>query len=66
MAVRVVEEEEMENFLHTLNEAEEELEDRDAILETIYDEFERGLVLLGATAVEDKLQTDVPATINDL
>lgn len=39
---------------------------RDKLLAGIYDEFERGLVLLGATAVEDRLQDNVPETINDL
>ena len=39
---------------------------RDKLLAQIYDKFERGLVLLGATAVEDRLQDNVPETINDL
>jgi magnesium-transporting ATPase (P-type) len=33
---------------------------RDRRLAAIYDKFERGLVLLGATAVEDRLQDNVP------
>jgi phospholipid-transporting ATPase len=32
----------------------------------VYSEFERGLFLLGATAVEDRLQDEVPETIKDL
>lgn len=39
---------------------------RERLLAGIYDRFERGLVLLGATAVEDRLQDNVPETINDL
>lgn len=39
---------------------------RDSILAGIYDRFERGIVLLGATAVEDRLQDNVPETIKDL
>lgn len=39
---------------------------RDKILAKIYDEFERGIVLIGATAVEDRLQDNVPETIRDL
>lgn len=39
---------------------------REKLLAGIYDRFERGLVLLGATAVEDRLQDNVPQTINDL
>jgi len=33
---------------------------RDEKLAEIYDEFETDLILLGATAVEDKLQDAVP------
>lgn len=39
---------------------------RDKLLAQIYDRFERNLVLLGATAVEDRLQDNVPETIHDL
>jgi hypothetical protein len=36
-------------------EAEKDVMQRDKILAGIFDRFERGLVLLGATAVEDRL-----------
>ena len=32
----------------------------------MYDTFERDIVLIGATAVEDRLQDDVPQTIHSL
>ncbi|CAM9092815.1 unnamed protein product, partial [Phaeothamnion confervicola] len=35
-------------------------------IEDVMDEIERGLVLLGSTAIEDKLQDGVPTTIADL
>jgi len=35
-------------------------------VEAVYNKFERGLVLVGATAVEDRLQDDVPQTIHSL
>ena len=35
-------------------------------MEDIYDSFERNIFLLGATAVEDKLQDEVPQTIHSL
>jgi len=38
---------------------------RDKRLVSIYDKFERGISLLGATAVEDRLQDNVPETIRD-
>ncbi|XP_051021041.1 phospholipid-transporting ATPase FetA [Acomys russatus] len=39
------------------------LEDRERNLAHVYDEIERDLMLLGATAIEDKLQSGVPETI---
>lgn len=40
--------------------------DRDDKLEEVYNEIEQDLVLLGATAIEDKLQDGVPETIQNL
>jgi phospholipid-transporting ATPase len=40
-----------------------DLKDRQAALEAVYDEIERGYILLGATGVEDKLQDGVAETI---
>ncbi|XP_068107396.1 phospholipid-transporting ATPase IC-like [Hyperolius riggenbachi] len=40
--------------------------DRDAALDQIYEEIETNLMLLGATAIEDKLQDGVPRTIETL
>ncbi|XP_073142453.1 probable phospholipid-transporting ATPase 8 [Henckelia pumila] len=40
--------------------------DRDALVDAAADKIERDLILLGATAVEDKLQTGVPECINKL
>lgn len=42
------------------------LEDRDAQIEAVSDEIEQDLRLLGATAIEDRLQDGVPETIADL
>ncbi|KAM7319655.1 hypothetical protein ACRRTK_021338 [Alexandromys fortis] len=39
------------------------LEDRERKLNLVYEEAERDLMLLGATAIEDKLQSGVPETI---
>ncbi|XP_038966917.1 phospholipid-transporting ATPase FetA isoform X3 [Rattus norvegicus] len=39
------------------------LENREKKLALVYEEIERDLVLLGATAIEDKLQSGVPETI---
>jgi phospholipid-translocating ATPase len=42
------------------------LEEREEKVEAVSDEMERGLRLLGATAIEDKLQDGVPEAIADL
>ena len=42
------------------------VEDREGQIEVISDELERDLRLLGATAIEDKLQDGVPEAIADL
>ncbi|KAK2509734.1 hypothetical protein MC885_020764, partial [Smutsia gigantea] len=39
---------------------------RDAALDKVYEEIEKDLILLGATAIEDKLQDGVPETISKL
>ncbi|XP_067850474.1 probable phospholipid-transporting ATPase IM [Heptranchias perlo] len=47
-------------------EASVALENRDEQLSELYEEIEKDLTLLGATAVEDKLQDGVPQTIETL
>lgn len=42
------------------------IDDREGEVETVSDEIEGGLTLLGATAIEDRLQDGVPETIADL
>ena len=42
------------------------LENRDELLDAVYDVIEKNLRLLGATAIEDKLQDGVPETIANL
>ncbi|XP_061672194.1 probable phospholipid-transporting ATPase IM [Syngnathoides biaculeatus] len=48
------------------HEASTALDDREAKLEQLYEEIETDLLLLGATAIEDKLQDGVPQTIEQL
>jgi len=48
------------------HEAALALENREEKLDAVYDEIERGLELLGATAIEDKLQDGVGRTIHNL
>ena len=42
------------------------LDDRDDKLSAVYEEIEQNLWLVGATAIEDKLQDGVPETIANL
>ncbi|KAF1386854.1 hypothetical protein PFLUV_G00099180 [Perca fluviatilis] len=42
------------------------IENRESQLDVLYEEIEQGLKLLGATAIEDKLQEGVPETITCL
>ena len=66
MGMRVIDESEYKEFIMHVAEAEKDVMNREKNLAKIYDKFERGLVLLGATAVEDRLQDNVPETIRDL
>ncbi|KAM6902782.1 phospholipid-transporting ATPase IC [Xenentodon cancila] len=47
-------------------EAQVTMVDRDAALDSVYEEIEKDLMLIGATAIEDKLQDGVPETIAKL
>lgn len=69
MGMRVVTEDEKDKYLGDLANAEKDMTNlirREANINNINDNFERNIVLLGATAVEDRLQADVPQTINSL
>ncbi|KAM8885159.1 phospholipid-transporting ATPase ID-like isoform 2-T4 [Spinachia spinachia] len=48
------------------HEVSTSLDDRDGRLDELYEEIETDLQLLGATAIEDKLQDGVPQTIEQL
>uniref|UniRef100_A0A8C7Z013 Phospholipid-transporting ATPase n=1 Tax=Oryzias sinensis TaxID=183150 RepID=A0A8C7Z013_9TELE len=47
-------------------EAQLVMGDREAALDSVYEEVEKDLMLIGATAIEDKLQDGVPETIATL
>ncbi|KRZ16504.1 putative phospholipid-transporting ATPase ID [Trichinella zimbabwensis] len=55
-----------EEWRKRCHEASISLENRQDKLDAIYDEIETGMTLLGATAIEDKLQDGVPQTIANL
>lgn len=47
-------------------EAAVAIENRQKKLDAVYEEIEQNMILLGATAIEDKLQDGVPETIAKL
>ena len=63
---RDISEAEYSDWLPRYEDANTALTDRDAKLATLWAELEQKMHLLGVSAVEDKLQEDVPQTINVL
>ncbi len=63
---REIDDDYFRKWLQRLNTAKASLENRDIKVEQCYDEIERDLDLLGATAIEDKLQNGVPESIANL
>lgn len=66
LAYKPLEEEEYEQWERTYHEATTLIEGREEGIEKVSDKLERDLILLGATAIEDKLQDGVPEAIADL
>ena len=66
LAYRVVPENEYNSWAEQYRDALASIEDREGELERVSDEVEQNLLLLGATAIEDKLQDGVPEAIADL
>ncbi|KAK7061656.1 phospholipid-transporting ATPase [Favolaschia claudopus] len=66
LAYKVIPEDEYAAWSERYHEATVAMEDREEKIEAVSDELERDLRLLGATAIEDKLQDGVPEAIADL
>ncbi|KAG1855055.1 hypothetical protein C8R48DRAFT_609418 [Suillus tomentosus] len=66
LAYKVIQEDEYEAWSERYHEASTALEDREDKIEAVCNEIEQELRLLGATAIEDRLQDGVPETIADL
>jgi len=65
MACRVIDPEEFDQIQDDLREAENDVNNAKERIAQIVNEYEQGVVLLGATVVEDKLQDNVPQTLED-
>lgn len=66
LSVRDLDESFFNNWKQRHQEAALSQENRDDKLDAIYEEIEKDMTLLGATAIEDKLQDGVPQTIANL
>ncbi|WWC87350.1 uncharacterized protein L201_002239 [Kwoniella dendrophila CBS 6074] len=66
LAYRVLGNEEYDTWAKDYHNATVALQDREEKVEEVSSRIEEGLTLLGATAIEDKLQDGVPETITDL
>ncbi|KAM0986971.1 hypothetical protein ACFXTH_011173 [Malus domestica] len=67
LAYRVLEEDEYKEFNQNFIKAKNSISaDRETVIDEVTEKIERDLILLGATAVEDKLQNGVPDCIDKL
>ncbi|KII88208.1 hypothetical protein PLICRDRAFT_175835 [Plicaturopsis crispa FD-325 SS-3] len=66
LAYKVIPEAEYEEWSERYHQASVAIDNREALVEEVSNEIEQDLRLLGATAIEDKLQDGVPETIADL
>ncbi|KAL1117506.1 hypothetical protein AAG570_003825, partial [Ranatra chinensis] len=66
LAVRDLDENFFTQWKAKHHEAAVSLENRDDRLDAVYEEIENNMTLVGVTAIEDKLQEDVPQTIANL
>jgi phospholipid-translocating ATPase len=66
LAHRFIPEDEYNSWVEQYRKALASVDDRDTEVERLSEEVERQMLLLGATAIEDKLQDGVPEAIADL
>lgn len=66
MAWKPIANDEFAAWLARFREAEASIANRDELMEAAAEEMERELLLLGSTAIEDRLQDEVPETIQFL
>lgn len=63
--MKIIDLKELQRFHAEVELTEQSLHKKDERLELIYSHMESELTLLGATAVEDRLQDNVPEVIHD-
>ena len=66
LAYRYLNEEDYSNYDTLLNDAYNDLTNQEVKLKEVFEKIENNLELIGATAVEDRLQEDVASTLESL
>ena len=66
VGMKILSQKEYDIFAEKLKQANMSLENKDKKVQEIYNNIEQSIYLLGCTIVEDKLQDDVPETIQKL
>ncbi|XP_033107552.1 probable phospholipid-transporting ATPase IM [Anneissia japonica] len=66
LAMKDIGEQEYKDWNKKYHEASTSLENREEKIDAVQEEIEKDMMLLGATAIEDKLQDGVPETIENL
>ena len=66
VGMKIISQKEYDIFANNLKQANMSLNDKEKKVEEIFDKIEQNIYLLGCTIVEDKLQDNVPETIQDL
>ena len=66
IAEKTITQDEYMKWSEKLRNGEMNLQKKHSLIDSLYNEMEQDLLLLGATIVEDKLQDNVPETIRDL
>uniref|UniRef100_A0A8C6UTC7 Phospholipid-transporting ATPase n=1 Tax=Neogobius melanostomus TaxID=47308 RepID=A0A8C6UTC7_9GOBI len=66
LAYKELDEDYLEKWRQRHHEASISMDEREERLDELYEEIEKDLMLIGASAVEDKLQDGVPQTIEQL
>ena len=66
VAYRRIRQEDYDSWVNRLHEDELNVENKQRLIDRLYDLIENNLTLIGGTVVEDKLQSGVPETIREL
>ena len=66
VAYRKINDEDYNSWVNRLHEDELNMQNKQKMIDKLYDAIENNLILIGGTVVEDKLQEKVPETIKEI